>query len=189
MAYTYLITRSDFDDETFELGNISDSRLNVAIQEAQDSDLKQMLGYAMYYDMLKNHSATKYTDLLNGKEYTDVNGYTVEFRGLKYALLYWTYARILNANQITLTSHGVVQKRSDYSDQVDLKAISNAVNDKRSFALVYWQEVERYINSNLTTYTLWNVTRKEFQKTQIRINVIGGCSSDEGEYCNDKNIK
>ena len=74
MAYTYLITRSDFDDETFELGNISDSRLNVAIQEAQDSDLKQMLGYAMYYDMLKNHSATKYTDLLNGKEYTDVNG-------------------------------------------------------------------------------------------------------------------
>lgn len=194
MAAIKLITTADFTVDTVKL---PDSLLNAAnsykvdraILEAQQMYLKPLLGYALYNDMLHKSvggsTVPDYVKLLTGETYTDPLGYSVDYLGIKIALVYWTIARITLRNQSTITSHSVVTKTSQYSEPISLKQIAFEVDANVSMAGSYWQDAKKYLNDNYTKFPNWGTTKKIESSGPVRISSISPLKKDNN--CNDYN--
>jgi hypothetical protein len=135
-------------------------RISFCIQEAQQFDLKRLLGDALYVDFLlrfDNNGDSKYAayqDLLNGKSYTYGN-ISIEHPGLIGYMVYSTLVRLYNNNQINVTPYGLVQKVGDQSTPLDAKAIAIAVAELRSNALALQVDIVKYLTTNGTLYPLY----------------------------------
>lgn len=131
--------------------------LDPYIVEAQEFDLKPFLGDPFYLAILNDApDFNNYFDLWNGQQYT-WSSYDYAHNGLKAVLIYQAYARYLvNANS-TETPFGVVAKRNDFSDQIDTKALSMKIQQARAGAKSYQQQVEDYLNRNLSDFPLWRI--------------------------------
>lgn len=100
----------------------------------------------------------KYFLLVNGEEYTDPDGYQVNYMGLKMPLAYWTYARFIENQQVTVTDTGLVEKNSQWSQQVTAQKVASQIAQARSAALSCMDTVTKYMNdknSPTVIYDLW----------------------------------
>jgi hypothetical protein len=135
-------------------------RIVPYIAEAQQIDLKKLLGDALWLDFLTrfdNSVDSKYADyqkLLVGSTYTYGN-ITLENPGLIGYLSYMTLARFYANNQISATKYGIVQKLNEQSEQLDAKAIQNAITELRSNALALQTDIVKFLNTNGTLYPLY----------------------------------
>ena len=59
------------------------AKLNIFISKYEAELLEGILGYVSYKDFIANTGSTKWTDLLNGKEYTDDYNLVRKWKGLK----------------------------------------------------------------------------------------------------------
>lgn len=158
---TALVVKEDFAALGIILAtNLAEAELTRYISQAQEFDIKPQLGDIFYYDLLANNADANYQDLLNGElDYTYLTyAYKLEF-GLKAAICFYANARYLpNANKKN-TEMGFMQKRNEFSDHVDTKSIQLMVNDSKSAAIGYMQEVikylDRYRTIDNTKYPLW----------------------------------
>lgn len=156
MAQTYLIDESVIQQYRTISSSVNEAkRVTPFVYEAQVFDLKPLLGGVLYDDFVKNKALAKYVTLLNGEDYLDASGYSVHFEGVAPVLAYFAFARFLENQQITITSHSVVTKDSPYSTPVDSKILSQRVSQARSGALAYWEGVAKYLCDKSTTYPLW----------------------------------
>jgi hypothetical protein len=135
-------------------------RINPYIQEAQQFDLKRLLGDPLYLDFLNYYDNTaaqyeKYRDLLNGKQYT-IATLTYDHPGLIGFLCYMTLARFYNNNQVNATKYGLVTKLGEGSEPLDWKAIATAVAELRSNATALTADIIRYIVNNSASFPLFN---------------------------------
>jgi hypothetical protein len=149
--------------------NIKPERLKVFINKAQDLDLKPFLGYALYYDFIKhfNEDGTiktdapqHYKDLLNGSEYLDKNGHIVLYEGLLPTLLYFAFARFIEADAVRYTSSGPIIKHHDNSDTVTPQYITKLVQQQRSVANTHANEVEKFLWDHRSDFPLWRFSAK-----------------------------
>lgn len=154
-----LITIKDI-KEYRPMAELVPERVDSYIREAQMNDLKQFLGAPLYYDMLANINNTIYQDLLKGvASYTDpYTGNPIGYNGLIPILVYYSLARIIESNQVNITSYGVVRKNVQQSEPIDLKVIKEQITGLRSMAVSYQKEAERFLLGRLATYPLWNLT-------------------------------
>ena len=76
-----IITIQDI-KEVRPLAQLDPQRVDPYINEAQENDLRPILGDALFYDFITNIDTTKYRELLNGKTYTK-NNYSIFFPGVK----------------------------------------------------------------------------------------------------------
>ncbi len=137
------------------------ARILPYIQEAQQIDLKNLLGDALYLDFMtkfddsaQGATYTAYQDLLNGKSYSYA-GQNVEHPGLVGFMAYSALARFFANNQVNATSFGVVQKEWEGSTPVSSDMIRQTVTELRSNALALRADIEKYLTANSTTYPLW----------------------------------
>jgi len=149
--------------------NIKPERLKVFINKAQDLDLKPFLGPSLYYDFIKqfNEDGTikddapqHYKDLLNGSEYLDKRGYIVLYEGLLPTLLYFAFARFIEADAIRYTSTGPVQKQPDQSVRLSPAEISKLVQQQRSVANAHANEVNKFLRDHRADFPLWEDSGK-----------------------------
>lgn len=154
MAAINLVSLTDL-KEYRALGNIPEKRAYTFIQEAQENDLRPILGDPLYKDFMDNLTQTKYIELLNGKAYT-VSGYTIDFPGVKPMLCYFALARIVANNQVNITSYGVVQKSVEQSEQVEPAMVKMQVTELRSVAISYQNRLIEFLRESQTTYPLYN---------------------------------
>ena len=150
------------------MADINLARVDTYIREAQDNDLKEFIGPALYYDLLVNGSTTANRDLLNGKVYTITGStpLTIKYNGLVPVIVYYALARIIVNNQANITSFGVVNKTTGQSTPVDAATIKQMVTELRSMAVSYQNEAEKFLDYNYTSYPLWNYnTRTREQST------------------------
>ncbi|RFZ85705.1 hypothetical protein DYU05_08940 [Mucilaginibacter terrenus] len=149
--------------------NIKPERIKVFIQKAQELDLKPFLGYALYYDLIKHLEADgtlsegtpqHYKDLLNGSEYLDEQGYIVLHQGLQPVLAYFTFARFIEADAIHYTATGPVTKRYDNADALPAKDVVKLVQQQRSTANAYTNEVERFLLDHKEQFPIWHYNQK-----------------------------
>jgi hypothetical protein len=119
MDAIYLITPITLQRYENIAANIKPERIQTYIQKAQELDLKPFLGYALYYDLIKNintdgtikdEAPQHYKDLLNGCEYLDERGHIVLYQGLPPVLAYFTFARFIEADAVHYTASGPVIK-------------------------------------------------------------------------------
>lgn len=135
-------------------------RIQPYIQEAQQFDLKRLLGDPLYVDFMARYDNAgdgkyaAYQDLLNGKNYT-VGGITYEYPGLRGYLAYMSLARFFNNNQVNVTKYGLVTKSGEGSEPLDWKAVAVAVAEIRSNALALQVDIQKYLRSDPTNYPLY----------------------------------
>ena len=128
--------------------------------EAQDQDLRPILGDGLYYDFMTeffdstDDMYANYQKLLNGTSYT-LNGQTIYFDGLKPLVGYYTLARLVQNQQVNITRYGIVTKVIAQSQPTDAQTIRQVVNELRSNAMTYKNQVDTYLLQNQTTFTLY----------------------------------
>lgn len=155
-----LITQSDIAAYR-PTAELDEARIIPFIMEAQNADLKPVLNNALYYDFMTNFDNTGhasysvYQELLNGKVWT-YNALSEYYSGIKPMLCYYALARFIVNNPFHVTRMGVVRKVVTQSEQASPDDIRMLVNDLKSNALSYQNDVIKFLENNTTTYPLYN---------------------------------
>lgn len=164
-----LINQTTFQRYEDISANIKPSRLDVFIKKAQDLDLKPFLGHALYYDFiqhfnddgtLQDDAPQHYKDLFNGSEYLDKYGHIVLYEGMAPTLVYFTFARFIEADAVHYTSSGPVLKHHDNGDAVAPKDIVKLVQQQRSVANAHANEIEKFLWDHRNEFPLWRYNEK-----------------------------
>lgn len=150
---SYLTTPEDVRRYTREVSNqVSDKRIYTYIHESEYIDIKSAIGDALFLDL--KESPEKYELLLEGGVYDDCGEKKI-FPGIKAALNYYTYARIVKNGDGNVTRYGFVNKESEYSSRPDVKEKIIAYNDAFSIADQYLKECVMYLQNNNKQYPLY----------------------------------
>lgn len=178
----YLITPSAFQDYEDISVNIKPDRIKVFIKKAQELDLKPFLGHALYYDFIKyfNTDATiadtapqQYKDLWAGCEYTDRFGHSIVYEGMLPTLVYFTFARFIEADTVHYTSSGPVIKRHDNADTLKPQDLVKLVQQQRSVANAHANEIEKYLWDNKELFPLWHFNERNRSSRQAGPRIRG----------------
>ena len=175
MITTQLITLANIQAVKSISLNINESKqLTPYILEAQNFDLRELIGDAFFLDLvtdfLANPSLSIYSLLFNGGTYT-YGGETYHLDGLKLYLIYSTYARYLSNSNVISTASGLVHKTNQYSESVTEKTISRLVSQARSSAVFCENNIKDYLSRFKSNYPLY---KQEKQKsTAFKIRNIG----------------
>ena len=133
--------------------HLDPDKIETYIRESESIDIKSALGDELYLDV-KEHSE-KYELLLDGGTYEDNRGEKKMFMGIKTALAYYTYARIVKNGDGNVTRYGFVQKEDEYSSRPDIKEKVMAYNDAFSIADRYLKECVLFLNEKNDEYPLY----------------------------------
>lgn len=132
--------------------HIEQEKIEIYIRESEDIDIKPALGDALFIDIQDNPN--KYDLLINGGVYEDKGGKHV-MTGLKTALAYYSYARLVKNGDGNVTRYGFVNKEDEYSSRTDSKERVMAYNDAFSIADSYMKECVLYLKSHKNEYPLY----------------------------------
>lgn len=175
---TPLITLNDIRSiKSISLNLNSDKELIPHILEAQNFDLRPMLGDTFFIDLesdiLASPSLDKYENIWNAFTY-DYAGEKFRHEGLKTALIYHTYARYLSGANIQTTATGIVQKLNQYSEKIDDRSIQRLIVQARSAATITEDRVKIYVNRFPSIYPLWKCgNSKNKFSSGLKIRSIG----------------
>lgn len=142
MVTTELITRTEIQQYKQISDSLDENKLTQLILEAQEQDLKPLLGESLYTDLLLNPE--NYTSLLDGGSYTHQDMTYVNV-GLKIVLACYVYARNVLFGDVTDTPFGSVFKEDQSSSRVDLKMKQTLYDQNRDIAFNYFRNVEYYL--------------------------------------------
>ena len=144
-----LITREDIDRECRPC-NAQDALVDRCIEEAQNLDIIPAIGADWWLRVLDRNDDAVATLLWEGGIYQDTCGNAHIFAGLKKALLYYSYARIVRSNGGVSTRFDFVVKADQYSDSADLQAKVQAYNEAFANADTYKAQCLAYLNTSET---------------------------------------
>lgn len=173
--YIYLINLSTFSVYEDLSINVKPERILVFVKKAQELDLKPFMGHAFYYDFIKwidtngtfkAGTPQSYINLFLGSTYTDPSGNTNMYEGMVPALVYWTFARFIEADAIRYTASGPAKKKLDDSDPLTVGELSKIVQQQRSVANAHANEIERFIWDNKSAFPLWYYNPKNKSSRQ-----------------------
>jgi hypothetical protein len=172
MDISLLISKQNLVDDKLIPSTADEGKVDLAIKDAQEFDLRPVLGDALYYDLVKNTTSANNQKLLQGEEYVNSAGETILFPGLKASLKYYAMARYIVTLKRHMTSHGIVEKTTPYSINSGNKDISLDADSKRSGAAAYWEDAVKYLNTKKANYPLWKCTNKT-ARGKIKIRAAG----------------
>jgi len=156
--------------------NIEEEKVTRYIAEAQEFDLKSVLGRALHFAFVEGLAASPqveiYSELFEGKTYLDTGlNQNISFAGVKKAMIYWSYARFLNNQDTNVTSFGIVQKENEFSKPSEEKRIARLVTAAIAAATAYKNDFVKFLNDNSTDYPLWLVENTTSNATKGGINI------------------
>jgi hypothetical protein len=170
-----LITPATLNRHEAIASNVKEERIKIFIKKAQELDLKAFLGYPLYYSLikhldndgiLKEDTPEHYKNLLNGCEYLDEHGYVVLYQGLQPMLAYFTLSRFIEADAIHYTTTGPVVKRHENTNALSPSDILKLVQQQRSTANAYTNEVERFLTDHQSDFPAWQYNAKNKSSRQ-----------------------
>ena len=174
---TKLITVSDIKNYKTLSINIAALKIDSEINEAQEFDLRPILGDALYLDLLTDFEASPslatYNELFNGCTYT-YSGNTYQHDGLKAMLCYYAYARFLNNSNTNSTAFGVVIKNNNDSEPVSEKTLSRLVGQALNGAKIFENRTLDYLRRNSADYPLYKCYAENKQTGGITITPVRG---------------
>jgi len=131
-------------------GYLKEDFEKIYIREAQELDLKPLLGEAFYLDLLKNK-----LKFINNNETTEL------YKKIIVVLSYFAYARFLYKSNVVASSHGIVIKKTDYSEPLSLEERKNFYYRYRKDAYTYFDELKAFLNKNAEEFPNWNLSDKK----------------------------
>ncbi|WP_418991858.1 hypothetical protein [Alistipes sp.] len=140
-----------------------------AIEEAEQLDIKPKLGDELF---MRLFTLAPFDLLLDGGEYVDRRGNPRHFIGLRRALAYYVWARLVKSSVNHLTRFGFVQKRDEYSQATEYRERQTAYNDAFAVADGYMKACLAYIQAKpeiFADYTL----RGRVKANRTKFKIIG----------------
>lgn len=155
---------------------IKDDRILPYIEEVEQRIVKPRISDELYIDLLlwidaedKTSFPEEYEMLMNGGIYETYSGKKI-FKGLKMAVNYYVYAKILKNNDLNITRFGVVSKEEEYSSRVELSNRLAAEKDVLQVADGYISECIDYLN---VTKNITKFKKAGKQRSRLDLSVIG----------------
>lgn len=150
MINNHLITPSDvLALSRNNSGQLDPRDVEAYIEEAEQLDIKPTIGTPLYLRLLANSGdAESNKTLLYGGNYTTPCGEQAMFAGVRKALAYYVYGRIVKNGGRTATRFGFVEKRDEHSSHVDYRERLNIANDATLVADSYMKETLNYIQQS-----------------------------------------
>lgn len=146
---------------------IDDSKAIRFIDEAEDMDVRPALGDKMLQYIRDNKSSL--TDLLNGTTYT-YNGQTYTISGLKKAIAYYAYARLIVGGDVEVTRSGMRSRDSEYSHQVPMEERQQVSRECSAIADRHMNQLLDYIKrSDTLSQHLERPQKADTQRTNCKI--------------------
>lgn len=128
--------------------NIPIERVNVYIEEAEHLDIMRVVGVDLYQRFTEGDNLTEQESLMLNGGYYDASGRTHYLAGVKKALAYFAYARIVRNNQVNVTPYGVVTKIGEESTTTDTRTVAAVAAEAQNIgeallaeAMAYWRNV------------------------------------------------
>jgi len=129
-------------------------KFNALAELTQQKDLRPLLGFDMYQDLIQNPASPANATLLDGDSYT-YNGRTFTFDGLKYVLAHLFFANYITDN-IEDTFTGMVVKSNEDSQPASQGDKKNLQNMARETAMQYWEDCKHYIEAHIGSYPYYD---------------------------------
>ena len=164
---TLLVSKKDINDNVRPT-SAEDALANRCIEEAQLLDIKPAIGDAIFMRLFDLDDDPWAQQLWNGGVYDTSDGEQHIFAGLRKALLYYSYARLVRSQGGVSTRFDFVVKADQYSDSADLKAKVQAYNEAFSIADGYKAQCLAFIAE-----TSGCGGRKVMRNNRISIKKIG----------------
>ena len=161
-----LISREDIDKECRPC-NAQDALVDRCIEEAQNLDIIPAIGADWWLKVLNRDEDAVAQLLWQGGLYNDNCGNAHIFAGLRKALLYYAYARIVRNSGGVSTRFDFVVKADQYSDSADLQAKTQAYNEAFAIADGYKAQCLAYLNTSETC------CKRKLVNNRISIKKIG----------------
>ena len=140
---------------------INTDNLNGHIIGAQREQLADLLGAGFYNALITTPAS--YIDLIEGETFTNSQGETAQYFGLKPFLVFHTLSSLLNDNNLKISDTG----NDNFLDSTFQKASSGEIRDAKqdytSTANVYRSNIIEYLDQNRSTYPLWRSKQKNNQ--------------------------
>ena len=121
-------------------------KFNQLAELTQQKDLRPLLGWDMFQDLIQNPTSAANALLLDGTSYV-YNGITYTFDGLKYVLAHLFFANYITDN-VEDTFTGMVVKANEDSQPASAGDKKNLQNMARETAMQYWEDCRIYIEAN-----------------------------------------
>ena len=139
---------------------------------------------------IKDDAPQHYKDLFNGSEYLDKRGHIVLYEGMAPTLVYFTFARFIEADAVHYTPTGPVVKHHDNGDAVAPKDIIKLVQQQRSVANAHANEIEKFLRDHRDDFPLWqyNGKNKTARQSGPRIRSIDRTNFNLSDYTDCKMI-
>lgn len=165
----YLIDRTDWNTYKKKLGaNVDfDADVKPIILEAQFHDLRPLLTQDFYDEVI----AVAETSADSGN--LSLVNYNLLLPYLKPALVYFAYARYIQAAQLHDSRYGQVMKKNPYSENVSPAAIDRQARNNRSMAVDHFSIAKDFLEENLSNYTTYRDAVEAPQKrTSVRFSTL-----------------
>jgi hypothetical protein len=159
MAEQKIITKADIQSYWNVPNTVLDDRVNIAILEAQQSDLKRVLGDPFYYAFIEDYNGTtfatpNYQTLFDGSNYV-YQGDTIYFSGVEQLLSTYSYIQLAKNNKIHVVRAGVVVKsveQSETAENFELRSVLRKAYDQSGRLEA---EITQYLYEKRSLYPLY----------------------------------
>lgn len=168
MAEISLISISDVREYRQIDSKFNEIRFDAFCMEIQRTNLRNLLGGALYKAFMASDRATGiYYDLLNGKDYV-VNGELVHFYGIKPILCYWWLSLATREGDLFLGTIGAIQfvnnQQQSFESAKEKQTISAGYT---STAQGYANDLIEFLNANSSSYPLWSNSQSEVNRSNF----------------------
>lgn len=148
-------------------------QLHPYIQQAQNLDIKEVIGNAFWTDLVTNRNEEKYQTLLAGGTYLNNSQETVSFMGLTAAIAAYSFARYVIGKNHQDTPFGFMTKDNQYGTPSDSKALSMLSGQHRSAGQQYLKECLEFLCVKNTDYPLFKKADANKSKSKGVIRMTG----------------
>lgn len=134
-----------------------EAKVLAYIYEAEQNNIKPKIGDDLFLRLKDGENSL----LLEGGTY-EKNGKRYQLNGIKKALAYYAYSRLLESGSVNLTRQGVVNRRSDDANAVNEDNIIKISRETYAIADRYMQEIIDYLGAG-------EANMETTQRTSVRL--------------------
>ena len=154
--------------------HVEDEDVETFIRECEDTVIIPAIGLKRFKELCReeNRLGDENKILLCGGEYENRKGELKQCVGLKAALSYFTYAKMMMSDGTILTRTGLMQHNDSYAERSDDKNRVRRYNDVMNVAEEYLSTCLAYLAS-LNKGNCENSEVGKVRGTRVRIHAIG----------------
>ena len=161
---------------------MDDGRIDPYIRLSQTNELRNILGDSLYLAMINDYddvldvfSEQRFTDLWFGTDWLYQSA-SRRLYGLKPAIIYYAYSRMLKNQQLNVTRYGVKHIVDEaYSTDEEIAQVRTKVTDANSAGLVYQNDAIFYLQEESgNQYPEYDDNRRRAKKTGFDFFKVSG---------------